>query len=404
MRLSKNVIDTQLPPRSRRYEVADDKRPGLVLVTLPTGIRTWAIRWFADGKQYRFTLGRYTTLSVDAARRLATKHLQDIAHGANPQLDRIAERTKRALGLDKAESVAWAWSQYEESHVDTKLKPTTARELKRIGRLHILPKIGKHKLSAVSAREVKALVRTVAKTAPVGANRTQAVLSAFYAWAIDELLCATNPCAGLKKVTKEKGRKRKRILSETEIKWLWRACETVGYPWGQMAQIGLLTGARRGEVSGMDGNELDHVKRTWTLPPSRTKNKRGHVIYITDQFRAILKTIPDHKGPLMFTSNKRAPSGFSKAKKYIDAEMQKYADKDFETIEPWTIHDLRRSCASHMARLPGVNLATVSLALNHWSEELGGLREIYVQHDQLAATKAAFIAWGERLSEIIKAR
>ena len=54
------------------------------------------------------------------------------------------------------------------------------------------------------------------------------------------------------------------------------------------------------------------------------------------------------------------------------------------TPERWTIHDLRRTCASHMAAL-GVTLPTVSLCLNHWEEGgIGGLKEIYIVHDQLA--------------------
>ena len=369
---------------------------------MPSGLKVWNVRYFTEGKPWRYRLGAWPTLSIDAARRAATKTLQDVANGTNPQADRLQQRIKHALGLDRAETVAFAWAQYERKHVDKKLKASTAHEIRRIGKLHILPKIGKRNMAEVTPREVKAIVERVAETAPVGANRTLAVLSAFYSWAIDQLLVATNPCAGLKKPTEERDRKRKRILSETEIKWLWRACEKVGYPWGQMAQIGLLTGARRGEVAGMQRDEMNYEKRTWTLPATRTKNKRGHIIYITDQLKAILKTIPDHKGPWVFTSNRRPPSGFSKAKKYIDRETQKYANEAFETLEPWTVHDLRRTAASHMARLPGVNLATVSLCLNHWSEELGGLREIYVQHDQLEATKAAFIAWGKRLTEIVR--
>jgi len=401
MRLSNRVIENQLQPRPRRFEVIDDKRPGLVLVTLPTGIRTWAIRWFADGKQYRYTLGRYPTISVDKARKLATSQLSEIAGGANPQLDRIAERTKKALGLDAAEKVAFAWGRYEAKHVNTKLKASTAREIKRIGKLHILPRIGKMKLGDVTGREIKALVDRVAASAPVGSNRTLAVLNAFYNHCIDQLWVGSNPCTGIKRATSEKNRKSRRILNERELKWLWQACDRVGYPWGQILKLAVITGARRGEVAGMLRDELDPVARLWSMPGTRTKNHRPHTVYISDAFRSVLKSTPKHKGRFVFSDHKNPPSGFSKGKARIAAEMDKLAKADFEPKpERWTIHDLRRTCASHMARLPGVSLATVSLCLNHW-EEIGGLKEIYIVHDQAKATREAFKLWNDRLKQIV---
>ena len=139
----------------------DSKRPGLVLTVFPSGVRTWSVRYFAEGKGWRFVIGKWPTLSIDKARKLATKHLQDVANGTNPQADRLQQRMKVALGLDKAETVAFAWAQYEKKHVERKLKPSTAREIKRIGELHVLPKIGKRNIAEVTPKECKALVEKV---------------------------------------------------------------------------------------------------------------------------------------------------------------------------------------------------------------------------------------------------
>lgn len=260
-------------------------------------------------------IGKWPTLSIDKARKLATKYLQDEANGNDPQAERLQQRKKVALGLDKAESVAFVWREYERKHIDKKLKPLSVREIKRIGAKDILPKIGKRNIAEVTPRECKALVKKVIEHAPVGGNRTQAVLHAFFNWAIDQLLIGTNPCAGLKKPTSEKHRRRRRILSEREIKWLWKACDTVGFPWGPMLQVGVLTGARRGELAGMAKDELDLVARLWSLPASRTKNHRPHVIWISNQFNAVLNLFPEHKGEFVFSDRKRPPSGFSKSEK-----------------------------------------------------------------------------------------
>ena len=401
LKLSKHAIDTKLTPRAKRYAVLDSRRPGLYLTVMPTGLKVWNVRYYVDGKAWRYRLGAWPTFGIDAARRAATNTLQAVANGTNPQADRLQQRIKHALGLDRAETVAFAWAQYERKHVNKKLKPSTAREIRRIGKLHILPRIGKRNLAEVTPRECKALVERVAEHAPVGSNRTQAVLHAFFAWCIDELWIAKNPCAGLKKPTSEKHRKRRRILSEREIKWLWKACTTVGFPWGPMLQIAILSGGRRGEVAGMRWEEMDIVARLWSIPDTRTKNHRPHTVHIGDLFKSILDAIPQRADGFVFTTNKRPPSGFSKGKKRIHAEMLTLSAAEFEgPIANWTIHDLRRTCASHMARLPGVNLATISLCLNHW-EEIGGLKEIYIVHDQAAATREAFKLWNDHVAKIV---
>ena len=69
----------------------------------------------------RFILGKCPTLSIDKARKIATKTLQDVANGTNPQADRVQQRMKVALGLDRAEMVAATWQAYIKKHVNRSL-------------------------------------------------------------------------------------------------------------------------------------------------------------------------------------------------------------------------------------------------------------------------------------------
>ncbi len=82
--------------------------------------------------------------------------------------------------------------------------------------------------------------------------------------------------------------------------------------------------------------------------------------------------------------------------------MAELAKEDFEQAPAnWHVHDLRRTCASGLAKLK-INLATVELCLNHWSGELGGLREVYVQHDQADDMREAFKQWSAHVESIVK--
>ena len=106
----------------------------------------------------RFILGKCPTLSIDKARKIVTKTLQDVANGTNPQANRVQQRMKIALGLDRAEMVAATWQTYIKKHANRNLTASTARKIKRIGEKHILPRIGKSNVAGVTPREGKGLV------------------------------------------------------------------------------------------------------------------------------------------------------------------------------------------------------------------------------------------------------
>jgi len=91
---------------------------------------------------------------------------------------------------------------------------------------------------------------------------------------------------------------RDRVLADDEIRLAWSAFESVGWPFGPIGQFLLLTGARRDEVAGMKWNELDLGARVWSLPKSRTKNKRDHEIPLSDTAVQILDDpgIPENPG------------------------------------------------------------------------------------------------------------
>jgi integrase len=151
----------------------------------------------------------------------------------------------------------------------------------------------------------------------------------------------------------------------------------------------------------MEQEDLNWQDRLWILTPEKTKNKRGHTVFMTDLFKSIVEPISTKK--FVFSKGKTPPSGFSRAKKNIDKHMGDFAKADFEEAPAeWHVHDLRRTCASGMAKLkPRVNLATVELCLNHWSGELGGLREIYIQPDQADDMADAWRRWAEHVAGIV---
>src|SRR5262249_32982171 len=121
-----------------------------------------------------------------------------------------------------------------------------------------------------------------------------------------------------------KKKPRKRVLNDAEIAACWRACEVLGYPYGPLIRLLLLTGARRDEVGEAGWPEFNLDKGVWTIPPDRFKPDREHVVPLSADSVTVLQNLPRFAGGhfLFTTKSGRCPvNGYSKAKLRLDAAM-----------------------------------------------------------------------------------
>jgi integrase len=172
---------------------------------------------------------------------------------------------------------------------------------------------------------------------------------------------------------------RTRILSDDELRALWRAAHQLGYPLGPLVQLLMLTGQRRSEVAGARWREIDLDKRLWSIPHERMKAGAAHVVPLTDDAIAVLKDLPrfnrgDHLFSTTFGAN--AINGFSKGKRRIDAAMT--AELGHAAV-PWVLHDIRRTMRTHLSALPVPDLVR-ELVIGHTKP---GLHKVYDQHAYL---------------------
>ena len=163
-----------------------------------------------------------------------------------------------------------------------------------------------------------------------------------------------------------------------------------------------MTGARREEVAGMKWGELD-LEGVWQIPGTRTKNGRPHRIALMPPALALVDRAaiaaakaglgyPD--SDLVFsTTGKTPPSGWTKAKRALDARMRAILGPKFKD---WRIHDLRRTCATGMEDL-GIATAIVETALNHVSGAKAGIVGDLPKGRTPRGRKAAFERWSERV-------
>jgi integrase len=210
-------------------------------------------------------------------------------------------------------------------------------------------------VSDISRRDVIEVIDHIAKRAEVQANRTLARLRALLNWAVEKDRLSSSPITGMKPPTKE--RARDRALTDDEIRWFWAACETIDWPFGPLAKLLLLTAQRRDEVGGMEWFELGFDQKTWTLPRNKVKNDRAHEVHLSDAAIQVLRSVPRVGNGLVFTTNGRPVSGFSRGKRRLDAAMfepsRNTGGKRMTQVD--RVDDVEWDFVVHQAReLPGI--------------------------------------------------
>jgi integrase len=164
----------------------------------------------------------------------------------------------------------------------------------------------------------------IARGATVAANRIFAALRRMFRWAHERQIIAASPCDGIRVPTSERGRARDRVLDDDELRLIWEAAESLGFPFGPMIWLLILTGQRRSEVAGMRWGELDLAAGVWSLPSSRCKNHRPHQVPLSPPAVEILRSLPRFESSQLVLSPGNTPlSGFSRCKARLDRAIAK---------------------------------------------------------------------------------
>jgi integrase len=189
---------------------------------------------------------------------------------------------------------------------------------------------------------------------------------------------------------------RQRVLNDAEIAAVWRGSEALGYPFGPLYQLLLLTGARKNEVAGANWSEFDLKKKIWTVPPERFKSNASHLVPLSDQAVAILEALPRFtKGDHLFTTTygEKPISGFSKGKDRLDKLM----NQDMGTSPRWVTHDIRRTVRTRLASLRISDLVA-EMVIGHGRK---GIQRVYDQHSYQDEMREALKQWASRLRDIV---
>ena len=236
----------------------------------------------------------------------------------------------------------------------------------------------------------------VERGSPVLANRLLARLKHFFKWTVERGILDASPVLGLRPPSPESSRDR--VLTDHELRAVWKAAEDIGYPFGAAIQLLILTGQRRSEVLEAEWSEIDLPGRLWTVPRERSKTDSAHLVPLSDAAADLLSALPRVGTQLVFTTNGTAPfSGVSKAFECLNRRAAEHLGCP---IPQWRPHDLRRTFASGCARL-GIPVHVIERALNHTSGTFGGIVGVYQRHDYAEERRRAMDAWASHVMDLV---
>jgi len=414
------------PPASsgKRKYLWDSKTEGLGLRVTDKGAKAFVIMPRIRGELWLKTLGTYPQMSLKDARVQAGLLLSRIRAGEDPRQDeKEAQKIARAEAIKPSDAftVREAVAAYEKAHI-SRLKPRSKLEARRPLEKILLKRWPEWDLSEVSKAHIRAVLAEMVEAGnPVAANRALANMKAFFNWCVSEDRLTANPCVGIRQPGGDET-SRDRVLSDQEIRTLWPILEETGYPFGALAQFLLVTAQRRDEGAGLRWSEisdLDGENPVWTIPAAKNKGGRLHEVPLSPLAVRLLKSLPriaiefPEKGsPVIsdyaFTTTGKTPiSGFSGGKERTDeitkrelARVERETGKAPAPFTRWTLHDMRRTAASGMAR-DDIPPHVVSRVLNHSPGKAEGITAVYNRHGYLREKRHALEGWAGKLESLV---
>lgn len=394
--LTARSVEQHKPDPKCRLEIPDGLLTGLYLVVQPSGAKSWAVRYRHGGKSRKMTLGPYPAVDLGQARKAGKEALQAVAEGRDPGVQKITAKIEAKAGRDLIGTV---FADFLNRHAKNR---RTRPGMEKMWNLHVADRWRGRRVQDIRKRDIIELLDDLEDGGmTVGSNRVLALVRKFFNWCVDRDIIDAPPTAGVKPRFAETTRER--VLDDDEIERLWKATETVGYPFGPLTRLLLVTGQRLDEVASMPWSELKLDKQLWSLPGERTKNKRAHDVPLSDLAIEIIEGLPKIAGtrPYLFTTTGETPvSGFSRAKAILDRTI---AEDGGAEVPHWTFHDLRRTASTKMQRI-GIAPHVIDAVTNHKSGVIQGVSATYARYDYADEKRAALDAWAVLLRSIVEGR
>jgi integrase len=369
---------------------------GFGLSVSPLGKRTFILNHRYDGKHNsRRSVGVYPDITLSEARDKAREWRRMVSQGTDPRAD--FERRKREQQRRGANTFAVVAEAFLDHIKDRRRADDTGRIIRRV----FVTKWGDCPITDIERFEVREAIQATAKRGKTSmAHSELGALRRLFNFAIsqEKYGLEVSPCDRIRptELVGERGH-RDRVLDDAELRALWKGAEALGYPFGSVVKLLMLTGQRRSEVAEAQWSEFDLDKRLWTIPQLRFKSAAPHVVPLTNDALALLDALPRFSGDFVFSYN------YGASPMSISAPLKDRLDDAVSAalgrkVEPFVLHDIRRTVRTNLPRLR-VPTEISELVIGHTKK---GLHKIYDQYAYLDEKRDALNLWAGYLRGILE--
>ena len=372
-----DAMVAKLKPGPKRQTLPDPLMRGHYVRITPKGAKSYvAVARNPGGKQVWATIGGADVLDIAEAREQARECIKRIKAGLDPF-------EPPPVKPDSFKAVA---ENYVERHVKAN-KFHSQSEIKRILESQVYPAWKDREFTSIRRGDVTKLLDTLqTANGPSAADHALAIVRGImnlYASRSDDYV---SPIARGMRRTDPKSRKRARILNDDEIRTVWKTAEANG-TFGAFLRIALLTAQRREKIAAMQWGDVS-VDGTWNIPAEDREKGNGGALVMPEAALDIIRAQNRvGENPYVFAGRREGHfKGFSPCKRALDEKVTKALraaakerGDDPAAVEPlprWTLHDLRRTARSLMARA-GVRPDIAERVMGHAIE---GVEGVYDRH------------------------
>ncbi|WP_045222154.1 tyrosine-type recombinase/integrase [Desulfonatronum thioautotrophicum] len=395
MALSDKGIRT-LVPQEKAYTKYDSD--GLFIQVTPSGGKLWRMKFMFNGKQQVIALGQFPDVGITAARKMRTEAKAEIQKGINPALERKKKReVVRAEQVEIGttfEKVAREWWEKSKAKWSEDHAALVWRRLE----LNVLPYIGRRPISHIEPADLlEQLERIEVRGAVETARRVYQILGQVFRFGVAKRYCQRNQAADLSDaLAKPVSRSMPAILEPDKIRGLLLAMDE--YQGSPVVRAGMqflsLTFQRPGEVRHAEWSEIDFENATWSIPESKMKMKKAHIVPLSRQALQVLVDLHPLTGHAKYVFPSERSDQRPMSENTINAALRRMGyTKDEMVGHGW------RSIASTKLHESGLfDSRVIEVAMAHVDQNT--VRGVYNRALYLDERGKLFQYWGDYLDSL----
>ena len=359
-----------LKPEAKKYtctvKAARMATGGLLVQVTPAGAKTYYSRLRLNGKQFDYRIGAVNEMGLPQAVDAHNEAFRLVSEGIDPRQAAKEKKAEQQTELNMGQLFErWA-SQREKAG---ELAEKTLKAARWRWNKYLKGSLGELRLSLVTRKRLAVALDKMRAQTRDETRKAISTLNGCLDYALARGLIDENPARLLrpKDFQATTAAPRDRWLSVAELRQLWEYLDSdrhnISYPMVTAFKLLMFTGARRAEVIEARWSEIDLTTGVWVLPGERSKNKQPHTFYLAPDAVALLESLQPLTGHSEYVFESPNKPGSPIRADAVTKAVGRIC-KALE-CEPFTVHDLRRTCASHWVDTLGADSRLAELMLNH---------------------------------------